>query len=80
MSGRLGSTEFVNTIVIAHPGGLTRAQIRAIKVRFTLNSWAISWSHPHLLFQVPSSWALAEGKTIVFVFDVHFIVYPFLCR
>ena len=32
MIGRLGSTDFVNTIVIAHPGGLTQSQIRAIKV------------------------------------------------
>ena len=64
MAGRLGGTDFVNTIVIAHPGGLTRAQIRAIKVNFTLNSLAIpSWSHPTSLFQVHSSWVLAEGKT-----------------
>jgi hypothetical protein len=33
MAGRLGSTEFVNTVVIAHPGGLTPAQTRAIKVK-----------------------------------------------
>lgn len=32
MAGRLGSTEFVNTIVIAHPSNLNPAQIRAIKV------------------------------------------------
>ncbi|KAF8478080.1 dienelactone hydrolase endo-1-3,1,4-beta-D-glucanase [Russula ochroleuca] len=32
MAGRLGSTDSVNTIVIAHPSGLTPAQVRAIKV------------------------------------------------
>jgi carboxymethylenebutenolidase len=33
MAGRLGSTDLVNTIVIAHPNSLAPAQIRAIKVR-----------------------------------------------
>ena len=32
MAARLGSTDSVNTIVVAHPGGLKPAQIRAIKV------------------------------------------------
>jgi len=32
ISARLGSTDTVNTIVIAHPGKLTADQIRAIKV------------------------------------------------
>ena len=32
MAGRLGSTDLVNTIVIAHPAPLKHAQIRAIKV------------------------------------------------
>ncbi len=32
MAGRLGSTDLVNTIVIAHPSNLKPAQIRAIKV------------------------------------------------
>jgi hypothetical protein len=32
MAGRLGSTGLVNTIVIAHPGNLKPAQIRAIRV------------------------------------------------
>jgi hypothetical protein len=32
MSGRLGSTDYVNTIVIAHPGELKPVDIRAIKV------------------------------------------------
>ena len=33
MAGRLGSTDLVNTIVIAHPNNLPPAQVRAIKVR-----------------------------------------------
>jgi hypothetical protein len=40
-----------------------------------LNSWP---SHvlTHVSLQVPSSWVLAEGKTlIVFVVDVHYIIY-----
>jgi len=65
MTGRLGSTDFVNTIVIAHPGGLTQAQIRAIKVNLTLNSWP-SHGLTHVSLQVPSSWVLAEGKTFLF--------------
>jgi hypothetical protein len=36
MAGRLGSTDSVNTIVIAHPSFLTPAQIRAIKVGYPL--------------------------------------------
>jgi Dienelactone hydrolase family len=32
IAGRLGSTDFVNTIVIAHPSNLKPSQIRAIKV------------------------------------------------
>lgn len=32
MAARLGSTDLVNTIVIAHPASLTSAQIQAIKV------------------------------------------------
>ena len=32
MAARLGSTDSLNTIVIAHPGNLTHDQIRAIKV------------------------------------------------
>ncbi|KAH9997952.1 dienelactone hydrolase endo-1,3,1,4-beta-D-glucanase [Russula vinacea] len=32
MAGRLGSTDLVNTIVIAHPNNLPPAQVRAIKV------------------------------------------------
>ena len=32
MAGRLGSSDLVNTIVIAHPANLKPAQIRAIKV------------------------------------------------
>jgi len=39
MAGRLGSTDSVNTIVIAHPGGLKPAQIRAIKVP---TSWLLA--------------------------------------
>ncbi len=65
MACRLGSTDSVNTIVIAHPGGLThltQAQIRAIKVNLTLNSWP-SRGLTHVSLQVPSSWALAEGKS-----------------
>ena len=67
MTGRLGSTDFVNTIVIAHPGGLTQAQIRAIKVNLTLNSWP-SHGLTRVSLQVPSSWVLAEGKTELFCF------------
>ena len=65
MTGRLGSTDFVNTIVIAHPGGLTQAQIRAIKVNLTLNSWP-SHGLTHVALQVPSSWVLTEGNTFLF--------------
>ena len=33
MAGRLGSsTDFVNTVVIAHPSDLSHSQIQAIKV------------------------------------------------
>jgi dienelactone hydrolase len=32
IAGRLGSTDLVNTVVIAHPSNLKPAQIRAIKV------------------------------------------------
>jgi len=39
MAGRLGSTDLVNTIVIAHPAPLKPAQIRAIKVPA---SWALA--------------------------------------
>jgi len=39
IAGRLGSTDFVNTIVIAHPSNLKPAQIRAIKVP---SSWALA--------------------------------------
>jgi hypothetical protein len=63
MTGRLGSTDFVNTVVIAHPSNLTQGQIRAIKVNLTLNSW-LSHGLTHVSLQVPSSWALAEGKTL----------------
>jgi hypothetical protein len=62
MAGRLGSTDLVNTIVVAHPSGLTPGQIRAIKVNLTLNSW-VSHSLTRVPLQVPSSWVLAEGKT-----------------
>lgn len=52
MAGRLGSTGFVNTLVLAHPSNLTQAQIRAIKVRLTLNTVVghlmVSPSHPRL--------------------------------
>ena len=61
MTGRLGSTNLVNTVVIAHPSDLTQAQIRAIKVALFLNSWSHGLSR--VCLQVPSSWALAEGKT-----------------
>ncbi|KAI0283912.1 dienelactone hydrolase endo-1,3,1,4-beta-D-glucanase [Russula aff. rugulosa BPL654] len=39
MAGRLGSTDLVNTVVIAHPSGLTQGQIRAIKVP---SSWVLA--------------------------------------
>jgi dienelactone hydrolase len=39
MTGRLGSTDFVNSVVIAHPSNLTQGQIRAIKVP---SSWALA--------------------------------------
>jgi carboxymethylenebutenolidase len=42
IAGRLGSTEFLNTIVIAHPSNLKGAQIRAIKVNPTSNSLSVS--------------------------------------
>ena len=61
MTGHLGSTDFVNTIVIARPSNLTQAQIRVIKVALFLNSWSHGLSR--VCLQVPSSWALAEGKT-----------------
>ncbi len=34
MAGRLGSTDSVNTVVIAHPSNLKQAQIRALKVSY----------------------------------------------
>jgi hypothetical protein len=65
MAGRLGSTDFVNTIVIAHPSNLKPADTRAIKVgNLTLKSCpsngltCFSFSS-----QVPSCWVLAEGNT-----------------
>lgn len=39
IAGRIGSTDLVNTIVIAHPSGLKPAQIRAIKVP---TSWLLA--------------------------------------
>ena len=45
MTGRLGSTDFVNTIAMAHPGNLTQAQIRAIKVSLFLNSRPYRLTH-----------------------------------
>jgi dienelactone hydrolase len=39
MAARLGSTDSVNTIVVAHPGSLKPAQIRAIKVP---TSWLLA--------------------------------------
>ncbi|KAF8501051.1 dienelactone hydrolase endo-1-3,1,4-beta-D-glucanase [Russula emetica] len=39
VTGRLGSTGFVDTIVMAHPRGLTQGQILAIKVP---SSWALT--------------------------------------
>jgi len=39
ISGRLGSTDLVNTIVVAHPSNLKPAHIRAIKVP---SSWALA--------------------------------------
>jgi len=39
MTGRLGSTGIGNTIVIAHPSGLSQSQTRAIKVP---SSWALA--------------------------------------
>jgi len=67
MAGRLGSDDLVNTIVIAHPGNLTPAQIRAIKVnlpRMLCPSRDLTYMSP----QVPASWVLAEGKNITFFF------------
>jgi hypothetical protein len=72
MAGRLGSTDLVNTIVIAHPSNLKADQIRAIKVNLPCMLYL---SH-NLIYmsKVPSSWALAEGKSItVFFLDVHYI-------
>ena len=63
MTGRLGTTDFVNTVVIAHPSNVSQSQIRAIKVNITLNSRP-SYGLTHVSLQVPSSWALAEGKTL----------------
>ena len=66
MSGRLGSTDFVNTIVIAHPGELKPVDIRAIKVSNPNPTLNICPSDNLILFlspQVPSSWVLAEGIT-----------------
>jgi hypothetical protein len=75
IAGRLGSTDLVNTIVIAHPSNLKPAQIRAIKVnlpRMVCHSRDFTYVSP----QVPSSWALAEGKNIsIFFFVVHYIFY-----
>ena len=75
MAGRLGSTDSVDTIVIAHPSSLKPAQIRAIKVglpRMVCPFHDFTYMSP----QVPSSWALAEGKNITFFFfDVHNIFY-----
>ena len=45
MTGCLGSTDFVDTIVTAHPSSLTQAQIRAIKVSLFLNSRPYRLTH-----------------------------------
>jgi dienelactone hydrolase len=70
IAGRLGSTDFVNTIMIAHPSNLKPAQIRAIKVNLP-RMVCPSHDFTHVSPQVPSSWALAEGKNItVFSFSM----------
>ena len=33
MAGRLGSTDYVNTVVLAHPSNVKPADVRALKVR-----------------------------------------------
>jgi hypothetical protein len=60
---RLGATDFVNTIVIAHPISLKSAEIRAIKVNpgyFIMIRLEVILTA--LILQVPTSWLLAEGS------------------
>jgi carboxymethylenebutenolidase len=71
IAARIGSTDSVDTLVLAHPGPLTAEQIRAIKVT--------PYSSPRpaegltcVFPQVPTSWALAEGQSRSVLFlDVH---------
>jgi hypothetical protein len=53
MTGRLGSTDFVNSVVIAHPSNLTQGQIRAIKVNLTSNVVGHLRVSPASLFRSP---------------------------
>jgi hypothetical protein len=64
MAGRLGSTDSVNTIVIAHPSGLTPAQVRAIKVGNSTSNSCPPDGLTRFSPQVPSCWVLAEGNTL----------------
>jgi hypothetical protein len=60
---RLGATDLVNTIVIAHPISLRSAEIRAIKVtpgHFIVIRLEVRLTA--LILQVPTSWLLAEGS------------------
>ena len=62
MAARLGSTELVDTIVIAHPTNLKSVDIRAIKVGNPSRNSSVRWSY-FFSPQVPSCWVLAEGNT-----------------
>ena len=59
IAARLGSTNSVNAVVIAHPAKLTSDQMRAIKVIDPSISSAVCLTLA--IPQVPVSWLLAEG-------------------
>jgi hypothetical protein len=63
MAARLGSTELVDTIVIAHPTNLTTVDTRAIKVDNPTSKTHLSNGLTCFSPQVPSCWVLAEGNT-----------------
>ena len=74
LAGRLGgSTDYVNTVVLAHPSNLKPRDIRALKVgNRTSNSDGLTYFPP----QVPSCFVLAEGNTtVVFLVVGHIVQY-----
>jgi carboxymethylenebutenolidase len=62
---RVGATDFVDTVVIAHPGGINAEHIKAIKVRPCANMHLIP--SLRMSVQVPASWVCAEGTFLYLV-------------